>query len=106
MSVTGTVYLTDGFERLRLPGRRSIFKLEDDWIAHGTMCSWIWPFEQPANVAGAEVELDGHSDGATTVIINVGDLDGPPEIVQYGQEINFTPSVYIYLDFDKAETYR
>jgi hypothetical protein len=94
MSATGTVYLTDGFDRLPLPGRRCEFRLDTGWIAHGTTCSWTWPFEWLVNIAGAEVEMDGIPGGAT-VSMDVGHLDGPPEVVGYGQTIRFTPRIHV-----------
>lgn len=88
---TGTVYLTDGFERLDLPGIESTFTLGEDWIAHGTECRWRWTHPYPGVVAGAEVEING-SLGPQTAYIDVGGLDGPPAIVEFGHWINFVPN--------------
>lgn len=53
------VYLTDGFERLDLPGRSAEFRLDDDWILVGAQCVWVWPHDAPGTVAGAEIVAPG-----------------------------------------------
>lgn len=94
----GTVYLTDGLERLDLPGRECVFALEHDWVIRGQACSWTWPHEEVATVAGAEVLLQGYESGLYVVTIDVGELDGPSKAFSRGNLINFTPSVVIAFD--------
>jgi hypothetical protein len=96
--VRGTVYLTDGLERLDLPGRECVFALEHDWVIRGQACSWTLSHEEVATVAGAEVLLQGYERGLYVVTIDVGELDGSSKVVSQGNLINFTPSVMIAFD--------
>jgi hypothetical protein len=90
LSAAGYVYLTDGFGRLDLPGRLCILDIDPDWVINGTTCHWVWPHDQPANIAGAEIEVDGWF-GHGVYVFDVGDLIGPPQIVKKYQKIDFTP---------------
>lgn len=83
------IYLTDGFARLDLPGRLSTFHLDDDWVARGTECEWIWPHRQPCTVAGAEIVADG----GMICTIDVSGMDKRPILLRKNEMIKINPSV-------------
>lgn len=91
----GTVYLTDGFERLDLPGRECVFALEYDWAIRGQICSWVWPYKDNVTVAGAEIVTRGRAGEDVTWIVGVEGLGGPPFVARYYDRIEATPAIVI-----------
>jgi hypothetical protein len=85
VSARGTVYLTDGFERLDLPGKTTTFALTDDWQIEGREIAWEWPHDSPGTVAGAIIVK---SDGETKPAEGVG-----PVIVRRGERVEATARI-------------
>jgi hypothetical protein len=85
VSARGTVYLTDGFERLDLPGVATRFRLNEAWEIESDVVSWTWPYTWPGTVAGAIIVK---SDGETKPAEGVG-----PVIVRRGERVEATARI-------------
>lgn len=82
----GIVFLTDGFERLDLPGRTADFRVAEDWEIIGTECRWKWPHKDPATAAGAEIITP-----AGTYLVEIR----PPILLAKGNNISATPRIHL-----------
>lgn len=83
---TATVYLTDGIERLDLPGKIVEFDLHSDWKMRG-IGVWRWPHQMPGTVAGYQIMLHNASAANGEFYLE------PPLVVKHKQEIRITMAI-------------